>query len=130
MLIGTTLLSSPTPLFYGTGAGLGNQIDGTPLGSGEPSLNAINHTRYFTGRSDNFDPEKLSTDPNDARLDPESIRVSNDGKMIFVSDCSPSLQGSDSTHTSIELPQFGQVWLPTGGPTCPNCSPLNPQIPL
>ena len=87
MLTGTTLLSSPTPFFYGSGAGLGNQIDGvTPLGSGEPALNAVNHTRYFTGRSDNFDPGQLSTNPNNARLDTESIRVSNNGKMVFISD--------------------------------------------
>ena len=37
-LVKTTLLSSPTPLAYGTGAGLGNKIDGvTPIGSGAPS---------------------------------------------------------------------------------------------
>ena len=83
----TTLLSSRTPLVYGSGAGLGYQIDGvTPLGSGAPALNAVNHTHYFTGRSDNFDPMQASTDPTDARLDPESIRVSNDGRSVFISD--------------------------------------------
>jgi hypothetical protein len=83
----TTLLSSPTPLVYGDGAGLGYQVDGvTPLGSGAPALNAINHTHYFTGRSDNFDPSLPSTNPNNARLDPESLRVSNDGMSVFVSD--------------------------------------------
>ena len=83
----TTLLSSSKPLIYGSGAGLGYQIDGvTPLGSGAPALNAVNHTHYFTGRSDNFDPTQLSTDPDDARLDPESIRVSRDGKSVFISD--------------------------------------------
>jgi hypothetical protein len=41
---------------------------------------------YFTGRSDNFDPTKPSTEPRDARLDPESIRVSNDGESVFISD--------------------------------------------
>jgi len=83
----TTLLSSPTPLFYGSGAGLGYQADGvTPLGSGEPALNVVNHTHYFTGRSDNFDPAQPSTNPDNARLDPESLRVSNDGKSVFVSD--------------------------------------------
>jgi hypothetical protein len=75
----TTLLSSSTPLVYGTGAGLG-------VGSGKPALNAVNHTNYFTGRSDNFDPNRLSTNPNDARLDPESIRVANDGKSVYISD--------------------------------------------
>ena len=74
----TTLLSSTTPLVYGTGAGLG-------VGSGEPALNT-RHTFYFTGRSDNFDPAQLSTNPRNARLDPESIRVSNDGLSVFISD--------------------------------------------
>jgi hypothetical protein len=87
MLTGTTLLSSPTPLVYGSDAGLGYQIDGvTPLGSGEPALNAIDHTHYFTGRSDNFDPLQLSTNPKNARLDPEGIRVSRDGQSVFISD--------------------------------------------
>jgi hypothetical protein len=87
MLTDTTLMSSPTPLVYGNGAGLGYQIDGsTSLGNGAPNLNTVNHTHYFTGRSDNFDPNKLSTNPNNARLDPEGIRVSRDGKSVFVSD--------------------------------------------
>lgn len=74
----TTLLNSKQPLVYGTGAGLG-------VGSGAPALNAKNQY-YFTGRSDNFDATQLSTNSNDARLDPESIRVSNDGKSVYVSD--------------------------------------------
>jgi hypothetical protein len=85
-LTATTLLSSATPLAYGTGAGLGNKIDGvTPIGSGAPAQNTAN-TFFFTGRSDNFDPTKSSGNPNNARLDPESIRVSNDGKSVFISD--------------------------------------------
>src|SRR5499427_9966932 len=75
----TTLLSSKSPLVYGSGGGLG-------VGSGAPALNDLHHTHYFTGRSDNFDPSQLSTDANDARLDPEAIRVSNDGKTVFISD--------------------------------------------
>jgi hypothetical protein len=87
MLKDTTLLSSPSPLFYGTGVGLGVQIDGvTPLGSGAPALNAVRHTHFFSGRSDNFDPSQPSTNPNNARLDPEGIRVSNNGKSVFISD--------------------------------------------
>lgn len=83
----TTLLSSSRPLVYGDGAGLGYQIDGiTPLGSGAPALNAVNHTNYFTGRSDNFDATQLSTNPDNARLDPEAIRVSRDGESVFISD--------------------------------------------
>lgn len=86
-LTATTLLSSATPLVYGTGAGLGNKIDGiTPIGSGAPALNATNNTNYFTGRSDNFSSGQPSTYVNNARLDPEGVRVSNDGKSVFVSD--------------------------------------------
>lgn len=74
----TTLLSSLSPLVYGTGAGLG-------VGSGKPQQNnLVQH--FFTGRSDNFDPDRNSGDPNDARLDPESVRVSDDGLSVFISD--------------------------------------------
>lgn len=83
-LTNTTLLSSSTPLNYGSGAGLGNRIDGTPLGSGAPVQNQAGKY-YFTGRSDGFVPG-LSTNPANARFDPESIRVSNDGKTVFISD--------------------------------------------
>jgi hypothetical protein len=55
------------------------------LGSGAPALN-MKHIYYFTGRSDNFDPTQLSTNPNNARLDPEGIRVSKDGASVFISD--------------------------------------------
>jgi hypothetical protein len=80
-LIGTTLLSSSTPLTYGSGA------FGTPaVPNGAPALNAINNTNYFTGRSDGFDSTLSSTNPNNARLDPEGVRVSSDGKSVFVSD--------------------------------------------
>jgi hypothetical protein len=74
----TTLLSSPTPLTYANGTAVG-------LGSGAPALNS-RRTFYFSGRSDNFDPTQLSTNPRNARLDPESIRVSNDGLSVFISD--------------------------------------------
>jgi hypothetical protein len=83
-LTGTTLFSSPTALVYGTGANLGTKIDGTPLGSGAPAQNATG-TYYFTGRSDNFGPGS-SDNPANARFDPESVRVSNDGTSVFVSD--------------------------------------------
>lgn len=87
MLVETTLLSSGSPLAYGNGAGLGTQIDGvTPLGAGAPALNAIDHTHYFTGRSDNFSATLPSTNPSNARLDPEAIRVSNNGRSVFISD--------------------------------------------
>ena len=80
----TTLLSSPTALNYGTGAGLGTKADGTPLGSGAPVQNTSN-TYYFTGRSDNYGTGN-SGNPNNGRFDPESIRISPDGKSVFVSD--------------------------------------------
>jgi hypothetical protein len=67
----TTLMYSATPLAYAAGA--------------TPALNSGNHY-YFSGRSDNFDPSQPSTNPNNARLDPEGVRVSKDGKSIFVSD--------------------------------------------
>jgi len=75
----TTLLSSETPLVYGSGAGLG-------VVSGEPALNAEHRTHYFTGRSDGYDPATLSTNPRAARLDPESLRVSRDGRSVYISD--------------------------------------------
>lgn len=73
----TTLLSSTTPLNYGTGTALG-------LPNGAPSINTATK-QYFTGRSDNY-AAGSSTNPNNGRLDPEAIRVSNDGKSVFVSD--------------------------------------------
>ena len=74
----TQLLSSLTPLTYGSGIGLG-------VGSGEPSQNNfIQH--FFTGRSDNYDSDRNSGFAKDARLDPESIRLSNDGLSVFISD--------------------------------------------
>jgi Esterase-like activity of phytase len=78
MLTGTTLLSSKTELVYGAGCG--------SVGNGTPALNAKDRTHYFTGRSDGFDPSKLSTNPNDARFDTESIRVSNDLRTVYISD--------------------------------------------
>ena len=87
-LTGTTLLSSATPLVYGSGAAGTGTVAGVnyTLGSGTPALNAANGTSYFTGRSDNFDPAALSTSPNNARLDPEGVRVAGNGKSVFISD--------------------------------------------
>jgi hypothetical protein len=72
MVVRTTLLSSDLPLFYSTGTASG-------LGSGVPTRNAIDHTFYFTGRSDTFNPFN-------ARFDTEGIRVSNDGDTVFITD--------------------------------------------
>jgi Esterase-like activity of phytase len=74
----TTLLWSLTPLKYGNGDGLG-------VGTGVPPINNF-FQHYFTGRSDNFDPERTSGDSNDARLDTEGIRISNDGLKVYISD--------------------------------------------
>jgi len=74
----TTLLSSPTALNYGAKAPtLTGIVDSGTLAAGSK--------QYFSGRSDNF-AAGLSTNPNNARLDPEGLRVSNDGKSVFISD--------------------------------------------
>jgi DNA-binding beta-propeller fold protein YncE len=78
-LTDTTLLRAAQPLAYGSGVDFG-------LPDGAPALNSANHTHYFTGRSDNFDASRLSTNPLDARMDPESIRVTHDGSNVFVTD--------------------------------------------
>ena len=75
-LTGTTLLSSPTALTYGSTGG---------LASGVPAANAANNTNYFTGRSDGFGVGN-SGNPNNARLDPEGARVSPNGQYLYVSD--------------------------------------------
>ncbi|HXP66312.1 MAG TPA: esterase-like activity of phytase family protein [Steroidobacteraceae bacterium] len=83
----TTLLSSQVPLVYGAGGSSeGTDFTGKPTGSGVPALNHKNHTFYFTGRSDGFDPNHSSTYPFNARFDTEGMRVSNDGRSVFISD--------------------------------------------
>lgn len=74
-LTSTTLLYSSTALNYGSTAGLPSAL---------PALNTADKN-YFSGRSDNFAPG-ATTNPNNARLDPEGIRISNDGKSAFISD--------------------------------------------
>jgi len=69
VLKATTLMSNAHPLHYG------------PAVPAHPK-----HAWYFSGRSDNFDAATSSADKRDARLDPEGIRVSRDGKSVFVSD--------------------------------------------
>jgi len=68
-LTGTTLLSSPTALNYGAVT---------------PTINTADHF-YFDGRSDNF-AGSGSLNPNNARLDPEGIRLSNDGTKVYITD--------------------------------------------
>jgi hypothetical protein len=74
----TTLLFSANRLIYGSGAGLG-------VGPGRPPLNNF-FQHYFSGRSDNFSPTQNSGDVSDARLDTEGIRLSNDGRHVYISD--------------------------------------------
>ena len=75
-LLRTTLLYSERPLTYGA------PVDGY---GAVPSINR--HGRYyFSGRSDNFKVGTMSSDPTDARLDPEGIRLSRDGDSVYVSD--------------------------------------------
>ncbi|MEO7933882.1 MAG: esterase-like activity of phytase family protein [Chthoniobacterales bacterium] len=71
-LTGTTLLYSPTALNYGAAT---------------PAANDASHY-YFNGRSDNFGSTGGSTSANvnNARFDPEAIRVSNDGQSVFIAD--------------------------------------------
>jgi hypothetical protein len=73
----TTLLWSLSPLSYGAGDDL--------VGSGVPPLNNF-FFHFFTGRSDNFDPSQNSCNPGNARFDTEGIRVSNNGRSVFISD--------------------------------------------
>jgi len=74
----TTLLWSLTPLVYGSGTGL-------DVPSGKPPINNF-FQHFFTGRSDNFDPNQNSGDPADARFDTEGMRLSNDGLRVYISD--------------------------------------------
>ena len=74
-LSSTTLLYSSTLLNYGSTSGM-------PAGS---AVNTEAGKYYFTGRSDNF-ATGTSLNGQNARLDPEAIRVSNDGKSVFIAD--------------------------------------------
>jgi hypothetical protein len=66
-LTATTLLYNTTPLNYG-------------------AVSTISGGKYyFNGRSDNF-AGTGSLNPMNARLDPEGIRMSNDGRYVYVSD--------------------------------------------
>lgn len=77
-LSSTTLLYSPTPLIYGNAS--------SSMAGGAALLNNSTDKYYFSGRSDNFDPAQSSLNPANARLDPEALRVSKDGRSVFVAD--------------------------------------------
>jgi hypothetical protein len=78
-LTATTLFSSSTPLTYAAATAANNNI------AGAPAQNTASQY-YFTGRSDNFAAGSNSTTPSNARLDPEGVRVSPDGRSLYVSD--------------------------------------------
>jgi T5SS/PEP-CTERM-associated repeat protein len=68
----TTLLYSTTPLaynYYGYGA----------------TSTVVGGNYYFNGRSDNF-TNGTSANTNNARFDPEAVRVSPDGRYVYLSD--------------------------------------------
>lgn len=87
-LTATTLLHSSQPLNYG-GVPAGTTSAGTAMPAGN-AINTVPGTYYFTGRSDNFGSTfgtgSGSANQFNARLDPEGVRVSNDGKSVFISD--------------------------------------------
>jgi hypothetical protein len=114
----TTLLWSYTPLVYGSGSGLG-------VGSGVPPLNSF-FFHFFTGRSDNFDPNQNSGNPSDARFDTEGMRLSNDGRSVFISDeYGPYVYQFDRiTGMRLRAFQFPSCEAPT--PSCFFVSSLSP----
>jgi hypothetical protein len=75
-LLGTTLLYSHAPLNYG----------GSVAGHAAEPANNTRARHYFSGRSDNFDPATSSADTRDARFDPEGIRVSPNGRFVYITD--------------------------------------------
>jgi len=78
-LTGTTLLYSTTALNYASASSTNGNIAGDAL------LNNAAGKYYFSGRSDNYSTGN-SLNSNNARLDPEGIRVSKDGTKVYVSD--------------------------------------------
>ena len=90
-LLKTTLLYSHSPLNYGPSI---------PSGSGPSQW-------YFSGRSDNFDPLTSSADTRDARFDAEGIRVSHNGRFVYVSDeYGPYIYKSSTVRRAHERPQL------------------------
>ena len=75
-LVGTTLLYSHVPLNYG----------GSVAGYRAEPANNTRSRHYFSGRSDNFDAATSSADTRDARFDPEGIRVSRNGRFVYITD--------------------------------------------
>ncbi len=117
-LVDTTLLWSVAPLNYGTGANLG-------VGSGVPVLNN-NILHYFTGRSDNFDATKNSGDASDARFDTEGLRVSNNGRRVYISDeYGPYVYEFDRL-SGVRLRSFALPFCSATSPSCFYVKNLSP----
>jgi hypothetical protein len=96
VLAQTTLLYSRERLHYG----------GVVAGYGATPASNTPERFYFSGRSDNFDAGTGSSDPLDARLDTEGIRLSRDGRSVFISDeYGPYLYEFDR-HTGARLRVF------------------------
>ena len=76
-MVNTTLLNAADALNYGPGT--------SAALSAVKALGTSNGVNYFTGRSDGFG-SGTSGNANDSRLDPEGVRVSNDGASVFISD--------------------------------------------
>jgi len=85
LLLNPVLQSTP-PLYARPPLVYGNRTPPS-VAPGAPALNSAQPGRYYlSGRSDNFNPALPSTAQQDARFDPEGIRVGADGYSVFISD--------------------------------------------
>ena len=115
VLKATTLLSSPAPLAYGAGgAAEGTDFTGKPTGPGTPALNFRNHTHYFTGRSDNFDPPAA----------PPTIRSTR--ASIPRASASPTTACASSSPTSTARSSTSSAASPASGCAPSRCRATSP----
>nr|WP_320131767.1 Ig-like domain-containing protein [uncultured Holophaga sp.] len=102
-LADTKLLSSPTELAYSSSS--------VQALTDVQDLNTTDGVYYFVGRSDCFASSGDSGATAHARLDPESIRVANDGQSVFISDEYGPYVYQFDRHTGQRLASFS---LPSG----------------